>query len=589
MDTPLVDETFLFFLRDAKRRLGRAVELAMAYSAFILLLYCRLMCPGGQTRWQWVESPLLWPLIFVPLFLLDGRNFAHASYLHVHRARFAPQNAQHYLVIVVAECLYKVLLCLHLMFPKLRSVLSLKAIMMPYVTGYVVHFMLGHFVPENDVVERAEGCNGVVTFLSELGRFLQFVFVISLSMKVNNVLMIVYDWQTACWSFEGIVVLVVLILLPVCLVSIMRNQTRTVMLSWAVVSGTGLGIVSFLSMYNVATIIDQHCPDPTCKATSSASCRNCRRHLEWALWPWLIYLPLFALGTMLLKSRLATSLHEVLYQAPGIGRVDLVVPALTAGETALPQVMFRITPTYFSRTCNLALLDTDGPSTIMSSQCGNGLLISRESAPSPVQGRSLDISASILSARGATFLDIVESEQLCFICYSNAPDAVILECGHAGMCVSCAEQLPERQPHGRPCPICRAPISRVMRLCTDRPFPTGLFTLSRPSSRGSVHGRSLTSDTTSVPGALDAADRENSGTSSGDSCGGVADRTLGVDAEAHGSASRTGQSIVTQVSGPPWPPAARRHAVVVVPIPQEHGRQNWFWQWRSRLRALLIA
>merc|ERR1719414_2562263 len=75
-----------------------------------------------------------------------------------------------------------------------------------------------------------------------------------------------------------------------------------------------------------------------------------------------------------------------------------------------------------------------------------------------------DPSTSILSARGSTFIEIVESEQLCFVCYDQFPDSVLLECGHAGLCVGCSSHLLDRQGRQAFCPICRAPVSCVLRL-----------------------------------------------------------------------------------------------------------------------------
>ncbi|CAE7946994.1 unnamed protein product, partial [Symbiodinium sp. KB8] len=87
----------------------------------------------------------------------------------------------------------QVLLCVYLMFREVRKYLTLKVVMLPcagtadalagvwysrYAVGYMLHFILGHF--DN---ERAEGCNVVSSLFSDLGRFLCFVLVVSISMK----------------------------------------------------------------------------------------------------------------------------------------------------------------------------------------------------------------------------------------------------------------------------------------------------------------------------------------------------------------------------------------------------------------------
>merc|ERR1719453_2260900 len=113
------------------------------------------------------------------------------------------------------------MLCLWLSITYFQSLMSLQVVMLPYSCGYVLHFVLGHFVPLEEG-ERAEGCNAVASLLSELGRFLEFVLIVSLSLKVDRVSDAVYDWQAAfwpCWGLEGIILLLDVLLLPVCLIS----------------------------------------------------------------------------------------------------------------------------------------------------------------------------------------------------------------------------------------------------------------------------------------------------------------------------------------------------------------------------------
>ena len=51
---------------------------------------------------------------------------------------------------------------------------------------------------------------------------------------------------------------------------------------------------------------------------------------------------------------------------------------------------------------------------------------------------------------------------LCFICYSGPRDAVLLECGHGGLCFGCATRC--MQMRFQECPICRQPISQIVQL-----------------------------------------------------------------------------------------------------------------------------
>lgn len=49
----------------------------------------------------------------------------------------------------------------------------------------------------------------------------------------------------------------------------------------------------------------------------------------------------------------------------------------------------------------------------------------------------------------------------CYICVERRPDAVVMECGHGGMCFKCAQQLASTPP--AQCPVCRKPIQQVLR------------------------------------------------------------------------------------------------------------------------------
>lgn len=53
----------------------------------------------------------------------------------------------------------------------------------------------------------------------------------------------------------------------------------------------------------------------------------------------------------------------------------------------------------------------------------------------------------------------IETEKrLCKVCYAEAIEVVLLECGHRVVCQKCAETL-----HEKTCPLCRQPISRWVR------------------------------------------------------------------------------------------------------------------------------
>jgi hypothetical protein len=49
----------------------------------------------------------------------------------------------------------------------------------------------------------------------------------------------------------------------------------------------------------------------------------------------------------------------------------------------------------------------------------------------------------------------------CIVCMEHPPDAVLLECGHSGLCVECATVLWDQ---ARRCPLCRRGFAAVMRI-----------------------------------------------------------------------------------------------------------------------------
>ncbi|KAJ1446469.1 hypothetical protein M885DRAFT_546312 [Pelagophyceae sp. CCMP2097] len=76
-------------------------------------------------------------------------------------------------------------------------------------------------------------------------------------------------------------------------------------------------------------------------------------------------------------------------------------------------------------------------------------------------GSSFDEAAppDLLTPRGSAG---VPQSQLCYVCCLERRDAVIMECGHGGLCFECGKALARRHP--RTCPICRALISSVLKI-----------------------------------------------------------------------------------------------------------------------------
>ena len=52
-------------------------------------------------------------------------------------------------------------------------------------------------------------------------------------------------------------------------------------------------------------------------------------------------------------------------------------------------------------------------------------------------------------------------EATCYVCMAMPASAILLECGHVGICLDCAVRLCATT---RRCPLCRKPISRVREI-----------------------------------------------------------------------------------------------------------------------------
>ena len=62
-------------------------------------------------------------------------------------------------------------------------------------------------------------------------------------------------------------------------------------------------------------------------------------------------------------------------------------------------------------------------------------------------------------------------------------DAVLLECGHGGICYTCARRCLRKK--GRECPMCRAPVEQVVQIRLDgvpsSPQHTGVVPVKQSS------------------------------------------------------------------------------------------------------------
>ena len=55
----------------------------------------------------------------------------------------------------------------------------------------------------------------------------------------------------------------------------------------------------------------------------------------------------------------------------------------------------------------------------------------------------------------------VEPTPTCALCFDSAPDAVLMECGHGGICFRCGIKLLKMKGN---CPLCREVVSIVLRI-----------------------------------------------------------------------------------------------------------------------------
>jgi hypothetical protein len=87
-----------------------------------------------------------------------------------------------------------------------------------------------------------------------------------------------------------------------------------------------------------------------------------------------------------------------------------------------------------------------------------------------------------------------KDENTCLICWEKESDAILLECGHCGICIQCAQTLWHQTRH---CPLCREGFAAIMHivdrlalmvrcrsLCSPPPSPFMEKGLARPCEEG---------------------------------------------------------------------------------------------------------
>jgi hypothetical protein len=71
--------------------------------------------------------------------------------------------------------------------------------------------------------------------------------------------------------------------------------------------------------------------------------------------------------------------------------------------------------------------------------------------------------------RSSSSASCKESDQACVVCYAEEANAVLLDCGHAVLCWSCAQLIAKKV--RSQCPVCRLPIEQLLRISSSSTYP----------------------------------------------------------------------------------------------------------------------
>lgn len=61
----------------------------------------------------------------------------------------------------------------------------------------------------------------------------------------------------------------------------------------------------------------------------------------------------------------------------------------------------------------------------------------------------------------AAQVELNSSNAKCLICFENTADAVLMLCGHGGICYKCASEMASKS---RDCFLCRQPIVEILEV-----------------------------------------------------------------------------------------------------------------------------
>lgn len=480
--------------RDVAVWIDLAISRALACLCFLLLLYGHFI-PVAGFSWFHGHGGGMWFVVFFPLFLFYLRLLLFAMYL---KRRNASRELLQHCIQTVGELVWIILVCISLAFP---GSVSMEVAVVPYAAGWTVPFLLRHLSCGEPTEDGVVGSFLAVTsWLGEIGGFLIFAEVLTLSLTSSQTPFNERLWP--CWFILGLATVVVVVLLPTASVTMIWDRPLAWTLMWVLAFVAGFGLVLLLGMLNLNN-------DPS------------QQDMSAALLPATVYLSIVSFVALCGRKSIVARLHTAFKPPPA---------PPTRSQRQVPSVMFRLSPTYYSRYFSkeveetVAQMDSIGSrpegavwKTTSSMMQSRQLFRSSASQLSSASGRSLASSlvssvtsasesidqASVnMAARGSMYSEMVEQENKCFICYDRAPDAIFLECGHAGTCIPCAVEW-ENLHHK--CSICRRAISNVVKIRRDLEVPRNLFAVSNSHSLAMNSFVGMSSQTSFSSRSLDSA------------------------------------------------------------------------------------
>mmetsp|Transcript_26089 Transcript_26089/g.68589 ORF Transcript_26089/g.68589 Transcript_26089/m.68589 type:complete len:562 (-) Transcript_26089:195-1880(-) len=486
-----------FLHREIAVLIDLGISRALAFLFFLLLLYGHYI-PVAGFSWFHGHEGGMWFVVFLPLFLFYLRLLLFARDLG--RCNVPKELLQH-CIQTVGELVWIILICISLAYP---GSVPMEVAVVPYAAGWTVPFLLRHLSCADPTEDSVVGSFLAVTWwLGEIGGFLIFAEVLTMSLSSQTPFT---EKLWPCWFILGIAVVVVVVLLLTASVTMIWDRPLAWTLMWVMVFVAGFAVSLLLGMINLNEFF---CHDPS------------QQNMSAALLPATVYLSIVSFVALCGRKSIVARLYTAFQPPPA---------PPTRSQKQLPSVMFRLSPTYYSRHFSkeveetVAHMDSLGSrpegavwkttSSMMQSRLlfrSSASQLSGASGRSPVSSlassvvsasESIDQASVNMAARGSMFSEMVEQENKCFICYDKAPDAIFLECGHAGTCVDCAVEW-ENLHHK--CSICRRDITNVVKIRRDLEIPRTLFAASSSHSLAMNSFVGMSSQTSLSSRSLDSA------------------------------------------------------------------------------------